>query len=426
VPKARPEYQLDFTTFIIYGVLIIISFWLHHASIFLWVSKFLGSNKSAWAKKNIMAKRGKLDSVFLNLEQRILDGIYEDGQRLPSESNLCTEFSVSRPTISKALAKLRELGLINSTQGSGHYVSARQHETPSSTRELTLGILSPRLEANENGFIFEQIFKSIASLSQQFNFSLVWNGIVTMGINASKQKIIHTVEEIIERYIKSNVHGIFFIPLEFHPFAHEINELILNKLSHANINVVLVDSDWTSYPERSSYDLVGIDNISAGYEVTRHLLKNHTQRVDFLCEHYSAHTVTMRIMGYRLALMDAALPSNESWIHKGVVSDKDYIGAILDSGATDIVCANDFTAMRLLSVCTQINRKVNVVGFDDNEYSALLGIPLTTYKQPFHDIARNAIFLMLNRIQFPQLAARHLQLSGELIVRSSCKTLGIR
>ncbi len=140
-----------------------------------------------------MAKRGKLDSVFLNLEQRILDGIYEDGQRLPSESNLCIEFSVSRPTISKALAKLRELGLISSTQGSGHYVSARQHETSTETGELILGILSPRLEANENGFIFEQIFKSIASLSQQLNFSLVWNGVVTMGINASKQKIIHTI-----------------------------------------------------------------------------------------------------------------------------------------------------------------------------------------------------------------------------------------
>ncbi|XBS70693.1 winged helix-turn-helix domain-containing protein [Acerihabitans sp. KWT182] len=142
-----------------------------------------------------MTKRGKLDHVFLAIKQRILDGIYEEEQRLPSEKILCDEFSVSRPTISKALAKLREMGLISSTQGSGHYVSTRHHESSVAPQELTLGILSPRMEANESGFLFEQIFKSIASLSQQFNFSLVWNGVVTMGADASKQKIIVTIEK---------------------------------------------------------------------------------------------------------------------------------------------------------------------------------------------------------------------------------------
>ncbi|WP_213992719.1 GntR family transcriptional regulator [Sodalis sp. dw_96] len=371
-----------------------------------------------------MTKRGKLDAVFLTIKQRILDGIYEEDQRLPSEKILCDEFFVSRPTISKALAKLREMGLISSTQGSGHYVCVQHQESLVTPQELTLGILSPRLEANESGFLFEQIFKSMASLSQQFNFSLVWNGVVTMGSDASKQKIIITVEKIIDRYIKNNVHGIFFIPIEFHPFADEINDLILHKLSQCNIKVVLVDSDLAAYPNRSAYDLVGIDNIAAGYSVTHHLLKNKTRRVDFLCENYSAHTVSMRIMGYRLALLEASLPAMGEWVHEGAVGDKEFINRILDSGATNIVCANDFTAMKLLSVCTQINRKVNVVGFDDNEYSALLGIPLTTYKQPFGDIAESAIFLMLNRIQFPQVAPRHIQLRGELIIRSSCGTRG--
>lgn len=373
-------------------------------------------------KRIIMAKRGKLDSVFLHIEQRIRDNIYQEGQRLPSESVLCDEFGVSRPTVSKALSKLRELGLISSTQGSGHYVCVRQPESPSPQGELTLGILSPRMEANESGFLFEQIFKSIASLSQQFNFSLVWNGIVTMGIDASKQKIIQTIENIIDRYIKNNVHGIFFIPIEFHPFADEINQLILQKLSQFNIRVILVDSDFKAYPNKCAYDLVGIDNIAAGFEVTHHLLKNHSRRVDFLCENYSAHTVSMRIMGYKLALLEAGIPAVEAWVHKGLAGDKDFINGILDAGATNIVCANDFTAMKLLSTCGQIGRQVNVVGFDDNEYSALLGIPLTTYKQPFGDIARNAIFLMLNRLQFPLDAPRHLQLRGELIIRSSCGT----
>ncbi|TKI05348.1 GntR family transcriptional regulator [Martelella alba] len=366
-----------------------------------------------------MAKRGKLDGVLQSILQRIRDGVYGEGQRLPSETVLCDEFAVSRPTVSKALGKLREQGLINSTQGSGHYVCQRKTGAAAEAQERILGILSPRMEANESGFLFEQIFKSIASLSQQFNFSLVWNGVVTLGPNASKQKIIDTVEKIIDRYTKSGVQGIFFIPLEFHPFADEINELILQLLSKDHIRVVLVDSDLKTYPERSAYDLVGIDNIAAGYEVTRHLLKNGARRIDFLCERDSAHTVSMRIMGYKLALLAAALPADPAWVHQGPTGDRAFIADLLDAGATDIVCANDFTAMKLLAVCNQLHRKVNVVGFDDNEYSALLGIPLTTYKQPFGDIAREAVALMLNRLRHPSVAPRHLQLRGELIIRSS-------
>ena len=109
------------------------------------------------------------------------------------------------------------------------------------------------------------------------------------------------------------------------------------------------------------------------------------------------------------------------WEHEGNVGDSAFIEELLENGAVDIVCANDFTAMKLLSVCTQSGRKINVVGFDDNEYSVLLGIPLTTYKQPFNDIARHAVFTMLDRLQYPDSAGRHLQISGELIVRSSCR-----
>lgn len=72
-----------------------------------------------------------------------------------------------------------------------------------------------------------------------------------------------------------------------------------------------------------------------------------------------------------------------------------------------------------MSVCGQNGKKINVVGFDD-QYSALLGITLTTYKQPFNDIARHAVFTMLDRLEYPDSAGRHLQINGELIVRTSC------
>ncbi|WP_130833766.1 GntR family transcriptional regulator [[Erwinia] mediterraneensis] len=368
-----------------------------------------------------MARSGKLERIVQQLEQRIRSGYYSQGERLPTEINLCTDFAVSRPTLSRALARLRAQGLIRSTQGSGHYVTFAEHTAPASAADpLTLGILSPRMEANESGFLFEQIFKSIAALSQSFNFDLVWNGVMTLGAGATRQAIISKIDHVIERYVRSSVKGVFFIPVEFHPSAGAINELILSQLDRYGIGVVLLDSDVARWPARSRWDLIGIDNVAAGMEVTRHLLQQQPRRIDFLCERFSANTVNMRRMGYRLALLEAGLTPCAAWEHEGELQDTTFVQHLLASGMQDIVCANDFTAMKLLAVCAQQGIRVNVVGFDDNAYSALLGIPLTTYKQPFSDIARNAVLTLLNRLQYPQDSACHLTSPGELIVRASC------
>lgn len=73
------------------------------------------------------------------LEERVYTGLLDDirlgkftlGQRLPSETDLATQYGCSRPVIRSALAKLRESGLIVSRQGSGSYVSSGHPEATS-------------------------------------------------------------------------------------------------------------------------------------------------------------------------------------------------------------------------------------------------------------------------------------------------------
>lgn len=368
-----------------------------------------------------MARTNKLAQISQDLEQRIRSGLYGQGQRLPTENSLCQQYAVSRPTLARALSALRDKGLIRSTQGSGHYVTFADNPSLAvPADELSLGILAPRMEENESGFLFEQIFRCIASLSQQFNFSLVWNGVIALGHGASRQAVIRKMDEVVERYVKNGVKGVFFIPIEFHPAAPEINRLMLEKLAHYGIGVVLLDGDVEAWPARSQWDLVGIDNIAAGTMVTRHLLNSKPRRIDFLCEQFSANTVAMRRMGYQLALLESGIAPLPDWQHAGDLNDRAFLLDLLSAGMTDVVCANDFTAMKLLAACSQSGHSVNVVGFDNNEYSALMGIPLTTWKQPFEEIARSAIFAMLTRLQYPDDAPRHLQLGGTLIVRASC------
>ncbi|MEE3853009.1 FCD domain-containing protein [Gordonia sp. LSe1-13] len=53
------------------------------------------------------------------LRQAVLEGRLRTGERLPAESELARQFSVSRPTIREALSALESQGLIRKTPGAG-------------------------------------------------------------------------------------------------------------------------------------------------------------------------------------------------------------------------------------------------------------------------------------------------------------------
>lgn len=56
------------------------------------------------------------------LQRRIEAGVYKPGQPLPSEESLRQEFGVARGTVRRAVALLRERGLVYTVPQRGTYV----------------------------------------------------------------------------------------------------------------------------------------------------------------------------------------------------------------------------------------------------------------------------------------------------------------
>lgn len=67
----------------------------------------------------------QVDEILL---ERIRDGTYSPGSRIPSESELSEELGISRATVRTALAKLAANGLILRKQGAGTFVNARMRD----------------------------------------------------------------------------------------------------------------------------------------------------------------------------------------------------------------------------------------------------------------------------------------------------------
>lgn len=75
-----------------------------------------------------MAEDAKLPhyrKLFEALRKQILDGVYREGELLPSENDLCAQHGLTRPTVRHALDALLHEGLIKKHKGKGSIVSNR-------------------------------------------------------------------------------------------------------------------------------------------------------------------------------------------------------------------------------------------------------------------------------------------------------------
>lgn len=60
--------------------------------------------------------------IYVQLKNQLLDGAWAVGERIPSESQLCETFGVSRVTVRAAIQQLEILGLVETRHGGGSYV----------------------------------------------------------------------------------------------------------------------------------------------------------------------------------------------------------------------------------------------------------------------------------------------------------------
>ncbi|MDL0431726.1 GntR family transcriptional regulator [Marinobacter sp. TBZ242] len=70
-----------------------------------------------------IAPKRLADSIVEELENMILEGTLQPGERLPAERTLAERFGVSRPSLREAVQRLATKGLLVSRQGGGHFVA---------------------------------------------------------------------------------------------------------------------------------------------------------------------------------------------------------------------------------------------------------------------------------------------------------------
>ena len=354
-------------------------------------------------------------AVFDALKQQIDVDHYVHGKRLPSETELAKRFGVSRPTASRALRDLQQLGLIERRAGSGSYLSPRV-PAPAKAPKAIFGLLVPGLGNTE---ILDPICNEITRFSQSLGSTVLW-GDTVVAINTAEDAIT-----LCRQYIERKVDGVFFAPIEAIAEREAVNRQICSMLAEASVAVVLLDRDVLEFPRRSHYDLVGIDNFSAGFILTEHLLGHGNRDFRFLARPGYPATTDLRLAGCREALNRAGVPQTRPLAWFGEPGDPEFVREMLSPQMPDaVLCSNDQTAAKLIRTLSHMSvslpRDVRVVGFDDVRYATLLTVPLTTIHQPCRAMGHAAVRVMQKRIHYPDRAPQQVLLPFDLVIRESC------
>lgn len=362
----------------------------------------------------------KHEQITRTLREELATGHYGVGGRIPSETQLVRRFSVSRPTVGRALRTLVEEGLIERRPGSGTFAVGRSDNgTPQGAKGRLLALLMPDFGNTE---IFQLISGEIASLARVNNYHLLWSGSSqpTRVKDVSRQH----AESLCEQFIDKGVAGVFLTPYELIPEKEELNRWMAVTLREAGIPVVLIDRDISPFPLRSDFDVVGVDNLAGGYMLAEHFIKLGCRRVAFVMREKSAPTASARAAGFREAFEKLKSPGNIR-VHEGDPSDLKFVKGLLKPPRPHaIACTNDHTAARLMQTLDRLNVKVpndiRVTGFDDVVFATLVSPPLTTVQQPCRKIGQLAFRAMLSRLENPTLPVSQINVAPRLVVRDTC------
>ncbi|MFF9768362.1 LacI family DNA-binding transcriptional regulator [Streptomyces sp. NPDC014636] len=195
-------------------------------------------------------------------------------------------------------------------------------------------------------------------------------------------------------------------------------------LAEARLPTVLLGR--RSGDERVSY--VDADNTGGARGAVAHLLATGRRAIATITGPLDMYVAQCRLRGYREALASAGLDADGSWIAEGDFTEESgqrAMARLLERHPEidGVLAASDTTAAGALRALRATGRlvpqDVAVIGFDDFPLAERTEPRLSTVRQPLTEIGRVMVRLLLEELEEPAVAWRHVILRTELVLRES-------
>ena len=178
----------------------------------------------------------------------------------------------------------------------------------------------------------------------------------------------------------------------------------------------------------------GVDQVTVLNDVAAKVMVDHLvglghTRIGIVAGARGISTAEDRLAGYQAGLEAAGIPPDDRLVIAGGSRRELARAAVIEAlGKPDrpsalVVTNNDMTlgaleAIHLLRL--QVPSDIAVVSLDDPPWAGVLTPPLTAVSQPSVAMGREAMRLLLRRVEHPDAPARWVRLRAEFVHRQSC------
>jgi GntR family transcriptional regulator of arabinose operon len=340
------------------------------------------------------------------LKERILSGRWRNGESIPTEKELCTEFDVARGTVRQALQKLEMEGYLRREQGRGTFV-----------RLAEPGAAPDKAQANRLAFIVPYVRDSSVStiligfqqIAEQADYVVIFNHV---------NNDVRQQEQVVAKLVREGVAGIALYPVDSDHISG------IEPVVRSGFPIVLIDR----YLKRLSTDYVTSDHFGGAIRGVHYLVDQGHERVGFVTWLSPATSMEHRYLGYVQALRERGVKPDSSLVCHvegyptvDLTPLRSYLSA--PHRPTAVLAANDQIAIALYraaaSVGLSVPEDLAIVGFDNLDISEHLDPPLTTIAQPFLKIGQTAAEVLIRRVEGDDQPFQQVTIAPDLIVRSS-------
>lgn len=339
-------------------------------------------------------KLPKYKILYKWITGQIYNGTFKYMEKLPSESELCNQFQISRQTVRNAFQELETDGLISRSKGSGSFVAK---EVEVFQKEKIIGILF----TNVGNYISSKILTGFETVFYPKGYSLLLEQSHNRLENESlflKKMLNSKVSGLIIESVKSSLPS---------PYTDLYEQLRLHHIPFVFINNRLCNVDAPS---------VMWDDEKASYLMTKRLIqKGHTKIAGLF--RFDETQGLNRYLGYIKALKDFNIPIQEDFISwYGLSGQKEEskrqfknIDLFIDDisiQCSALICYNDHIACHVVPYLASKNISVpedlTVISFDNSNVTKLYdSTRVPSINHPKEKLGEMAANLLLQYIEAP-------------------------
>jgi LacI family transcriptional regulator len=204
-----------------------------------------------------------------------------------------------------------------------------------------------------------------------------------------------------------------------------IDSPLLSWHEHTALPCVVVGS---ALPESLGFYCVDSDSVGMITEVVNWLVDLGHRRIGFVQGPAEQWSARQREYAFRQAMAARGIEVRPEWLACGFYTQEGGRRAAeqllqVYPPLTALIVSNDPMALGVLEVCRQrgvrVPEQLSVVGFDDIPLAALANPPLTTVRNPIHEIGYHAAQALLEQITSGEVKRGNCLLRGELVIRQS-------